>query len=149
MIVEKNIASAIQIASTKRSRLVIVRSQWLPNDHTHWTRLNLNLTLSESLLSFPQQQRARLLPELFGVCIVEAETEVVVLTGIEILFDRSLAIDPLRLLRANSSHKTLLVCWPGDIRSSGLSYGIPSHPEHRIYKASDLRDVIYCDAANQ
>ncbi|MFC1776116.1 BREX-3 system P-loop-containing protein BrxF, partial [Pseudomonadota bacterium] len=58
-------------------------------------------------------------------------------------FDRSLSLDPIRLLKNCSRKKTLVVCWPGEKSKSGLSYAKASHPEYRTYKANDLTDIIF------
>lgn len=144
MLLMSNINQAKARAAINRSRLVVMSSK--PEDG-ELPDISLNQQLSEQLLNLPRSERARSIPQLLETLINQAESDDVVLSDLEILFDRSLATDPMRLLRACSRNKTLLVCWPGDKTSAGLSYGIPSHPEYRTYKASDLSDVIYCDAA--
>lgn len=143
MLVMDDISEAKARAAINRSRLVITS---VKPDQDGLSEIRLNQQLSEQLLSLPRSDRARSVPQLLEALVNQVASDDAVLTDIEILFDRSLATDPMRLLRACSRNKTLLVCWPGDKTSSGLSYGIPSHPEYRTYKASDLSDVIYCDA---
>ena len=134
---------AILRAQKNRSHLVFFlerQENWAELES--YPSLNLNALLSERLLEFPRQSRVREAAPLVHQLVDEVDESTVLLHDIEILFDRSLAIDPIRLLTACSKNKTLLVCWPGDKTSSGLSYAVPSHPEYRTYKASDLSDVI-------
>lgn len=134
---------AIAKAATNRSRLIVMCNAAL--DGLDLPNINLNQQLSDQLLNIPRKDRARSISPLLNSLILQADGDEVVLNGLDILFDRSLAIDPIRLLMACSKTKTLLVNWPGDRTSTGLSYAVPSHPEYRTYKASDLSDAIYLD----
>jgi len=108
-----------------------------------YASLDLNKSLSEQLINVPKQDRTKLVSQLVADLIKGVPGESVLICGLEILFDRSLAVDPIRLLSTCAKNKTLLVCWSGDKTSSGLSYAVASHPEHRTYKASDLSGVIF------
>ncbi len=144
------LSDAVAKASINRSRLVFLSApQAEHSDLVEYESLNLNGLLSEHLINVPKQDRARTIVQIVASFISAASGVVVLLTGLEILFDRSLAVDPIRLLGACAKNKTLLVCWPGDKISSGLSYASPSHPEYRNYKASDLSDVIFLTADAQ
>lgn len=95
--------------------------------------LNLNLRLSERLLELTQKQRSvrvqRLLSEL-----VEADAEdVVLLDNIEVLFDRDLRLDPLRVLQQLARNRTVVAAWPGIFIEGALTYAEPGHPEAQKY----------------
>lgn len=141
MLSTNNLKEALACASLNRSRLVIT-SQSIEDVDTFLT-LNLNKLLTEQLMTISRKERAKSVMLIMEKLIAETEKNEIMLSGIEVLFDRSLGIDPLRLLSNCSKNKTLLVLWPGDKTSLGLSYAGASHPEHRTYKASDLSDVIY------
>ena len=141
------LSDALIRAPLYRSRLIVVNAEQI--EQIDSLSLNLNLLLSEQLISTPKQERAKSVALFLDQIIRTVSEDIVCLSGLEILFDRSLAIDPIRLLASCSKNKTLLVSWPGDKTSSGLSYATPSHPEHRNYKASDLSDVIFLTADAQ
>ncbi len=134
-------------AAANRSRLVFfVGDKTESQELSEHEQLNLNKSLSALLINMPKSERARSVERLVSSLISDASADEVVINGLEILFDRSLAIDPVRLLEACSKNKTLLVSWPGDKTKSGLSYALPGHPEYRSYKPSDLSDVILLES---
>lgn len=141
---------AIARAAINRSRLVFLsEKQAEHSDLAECEPLSINSLLSAQLIVIPRQDRANAVAQLVARLINATASDVVLITGLQILFDRSLSVDPIRLLASCSKNKTLLVSWPGDKTSSGLSYATPSHPEHRTYKASDLSDVIFLTADAQ
>ena len=138
---------AITKASANRSRLIFFLGDKIASqDLLDHEQLNLNKTLSELLTNMPKSERARSVEHLVSSLIREVSADEVVVNGLEILFDRSLVIDPVRLLEACSKNKTLLVRWPGDKTNTGLSYALPSHPEYRSYRHADLSDVILLES---
>lgn len=141
---------AVSRAQMNSSSLVFISAEQASDaDLQSYSVLNLNALLSELLLEFPRRNRARKVMPLVEKLVNEVSAKVVLLRGIEVLFDRCLAVDPLRLLSACAKNKTLLVLWPGDKTNSGLSYATPSHSEYRTYKASDLNDVVFLTADAQ
>lgn len=150
MLTMDSLSEAIARASLNRSRLVFLSDdQSSRAEFSSYDLLNLNKSLSEQLMNVPRQERAKSVGQMVDSLISGNSSNEVLIDGIEILFDRSLAVDPIRLLGTCAKNKTLLVCWPGDKTSSGLSYAVPSHPEHRTYKTSDLNDVIILNADAQ
>jgi len=141
---------AVSRAQMNRVSLVFLSTEQANSeDLKSYSALNLNALLSELLLELPRKNRAREVAPLVEKLVNEVSEKVVLLHGIEILFDRCLAVDPVRLLCACAKNKTLLVSWPGDRTNSGLSYATPGHSEYRSYKASDLSDVIFLTADAQ
>lgn len=147
MLYMNSLSDAVARASFNRFRLLVLTNEQA--EHVSLPSLNINRELSELLVSISRQERVKSSKQLLDQLIIASPGDVVLLIGLEILFDRSLAVDPLRLLKSCAINKTLLVCWPGDITNSGLSYASPSHPEHRTYKASELSDVIFLTADAQ
>lgn len=142
-----SLESAIVIAATKRSRLVVLpTSETVGLGSYESNQINLNKALSSRLMNVSRSERAAAAPKTVSGLLNEVDGDTVLIIGLEVLFDRSLAIEPLRLLAACAKNKTLLVCWPGEITNEGLSYAIPSHPEYRSYRASDLSEVILLEA---
>lgn len=145
-----SLSDALAQVAMNRSRLVFLCAKLQNNNELEsYQGLDINRRLSERLINMPKKERARNIPTEVGSLINQISENTVLITGLEILFDRSLAVDPIRLLAACAKNKTLIVLWPGDITSFGLSYATPSHPEYRTYKASDLSDAVFLAADAQ
>jgi hypothetical protein len=114
--------------------------------------LNVSLELSKRLLELTERQRklqaSRVLGQLVSDAAAASEEDVepgsgtVLLDNIELLFDASLALDPLRLLEEISRNWTLVVAWPGQVEGGWLLYARPGHPEYRRYPVGDLMIVV-------
>jgi len=113
--------------------------------------LNVSLELSKMLLELTERQRklqaSRLLVQLVSDAAAASEQNVepgggtVLLDNIELLFDASLAVDPLRLIEEISRNWTLVVAWPGYVEAGWLLYAQPGHPEYKRYPVGDLMIV--------
>lgn len=108
--------------------------------------INVNLSLSQSLLELPRTKRPRQVDRIFGELVDECEDDLVVLDDLEVLFDTELQIDPLRLLQLHSRNKTLVASWNGKYQDGVLSYAEPDHPEYKSYR--DV-DVVVVPIANK
>ena len=135
---------AISRASINRSKLIFIGNEGT-HDIGSFKVINLNKALSALLISTSRKDRARLVPQMLEKLIADLGNSELVIQGIEILFDRSLLVDPIRLLENCSKNTILLVSWPGNSTDSALNYAEPSHPEYRTYKYSDLTDVIFLE----
>jgi len=100
--------------------------------------ININLALSAELLGLTIKQRALRLPEILTQIVDKAESPVV-LDNLEILFDKDLKQDPLRLLQGISRNRSVLASWNGTVAGSKLMYAETDHPEYRCY---DLVDTL-------
>lgn len=135
--------AALECVLHKRFRLVFISSDHVTDlGQPEVAQINVNKSLSELLINVPRSERARSVEGMVRNLIDDAPSAVVQLNGLEILFDRSLAIDPVRLISACAKKKTILLRWPGEITNTGLIYAVPSHPEYRSYRVSDLSEVI-------
>ena len=99
---------------------------------------NVNLEISRRMLDLTGRQRALRVSRLLEDILREAGGEVVLLDNIEILFDRSLKQDPLRLLQGLSRNRTVVATWNGEIKENYLIYAGPEHPEYYRYPANEL-----------
>ena len=116
--------------------------------------INVNLALSSELLELTAKQRSLWLPEILEAVIRgkgrgarnEDETlvpnpsplsPVVVLDNTEILVDKDLKQDPLRLLQGLSRNQAVVASWNGTMTSGRLLYAEPGHPEYRSYDSVD------------
>lgn len=108
--------------------------------------VNINLELSQLMLSLTPRQRSLKSASLLGAIIKDVPKDTVLLNNIHILFDPLLRQDPLRLLQNLSRHKTIIAVWEGQVQSQYLTYARPDHPEYRRYPAREL--VIISPVSN-
>lgn len=103
--------------------------------------INVNLVLSTELLELTAKQRALRLPGILNQ-VVDKSPLPVVLDNIEILFDKDLKQDPLRLLQGISRNRSVVASWNGTLTRGKLTYAETGHPEYRCYEQID--NVIVC-----
>lgn len=104
--------------------------------------MNVNLDLSKRMLDLTTRQRAIYAAALLREKVEEDGRKVAVLDNLEILFDRSLQLDPLRVLKDLGRQVTVVASWNGRLDAHGLTYGDPDHPEYRLYPPSEI-DFLY------
>jgi len=85
------------------------------------TVINVNLLLSAALLELTAKQRVLHLPELFSRILADAQSTLL-LDNLEILFDKVLQQDPLRLLLSMSRSRTMLATWNETTQGGKLIY---------------------------
>lgn len=100
--------------------------------------ININLALSSELLELTAKQRALRLPGILDH-VIDKTLPTVVLDNLEILFDKHLKQDPLRLLQGISRNRSVLASWNGTTAGGRLIYAETGHPEYRSY---DLADTL-------
>lgn len=93
---------------------------------------NVNLEISALLLDLSNKQRLLRLPELLGEFLKNVHP-FVILDNTEILFDKDLKQDPLRILQGISRNRTVIASWGGSFENGRLQYAEPGHSEYRIY----------------
>ena len=98
--------------------------------------VNVNLALSGELLELTVKQRSLRIPGILDQ-LVEQMQSPVLLDNLEILFDKNLRQDPLRLLQSISRKRTVVASWNGVITSGRLLYAENGHPEYRNYDSVD------------
>lgn len=103
--------------------------------------LNVNLMLSAELLELTAKQRALRMPGILAQ-ILDNRHLPVVLDNIEILFDKDLKQDPLRLLQGVSRNRSVVASWNGTLSKGKLIYAETGHPEYRCYEQID--NMIVC-----
>jgi SpoVK/Ycf46/Vps4 family AAA+-type ATPase len=99
--------------------------------------LNINLALAAELLELSTKQRALALPELLAQ-VVEKTKPLLLLDNIEILFDKHLQQDALKLLQGLSRNSAVVASWNGRLLTDKLIYAEAGHPEYRSYELNDL-----------
>jgi Cdc6-like AAA superfamily ATPase len=98
--------------------------------------ININLALAGELLELTAKQRSLRLADILDRIAVRDHSPVV-LDNLEILFDKDLKQDPLRLLQSLSRNRTVLASWNGTMNSGRLLYAEAGHPEYRSYESID------------
>jgi hypothetical protein len=107
------------------------------------TPLNVGAELGGRLAGMPQKQRhlqtTTILRELADK---HAPTDLLLIDNIELLFDRSLQLDPLDLLKRHAHAKRVVAVWPGellgDTRAGRLTYADMGHPEQQDYSLAGV-----------
>lgn len=98
------------------------------------TSLNLGLALGKKLAVTPLKQRqleaSTILRELIDHY---TNNDLLLIDNIELLFDRTLKLDPMDLLRRNAHARRVVAVWPGELRDGRLIYADIGHPEHQDY----------------
>jgi UDP-N-acetylglucosamine transferase subunit ALG13 len=112
------------------------------SDAHHSLCINVNLSLSKGMLDLTTKQRALRAASILNDIVDTAGGDIVLMDNLEVLFDRSLQLDPLRLLKDLSRHLTIVASWNGSINDRGLVYGEPDHPEYRQYAPGEI-DFLY------
>ena len=100
--------------------------------------LNVGLELGRRLAATPNNKRGFSAGELLReIALLEQfgeRTEIpLLLDNLELLFEPSLQINPLDLVRRLAHSKRVVAVWPGELRGDRLVYAEMSHPEHRDY----------------
>jgi len=98
--------------------------------------ININLALSSELLELTAKQRSLRLPGILDQIVDKAQLPVI-LDNLEILFDKDLQQDPLRLLQGISRNRAVVASWDGTSTGGRLLYAETGHPEYRSYDSVD------------
>ena len=107
------------------------------------TRLNLDplnagLELGRKLAAIPINKRSFAAGELLRqLADRHALGDLLLLDNLELLFDRSLRLDPLDLLKRHAHSRRVIAVWPGELsgntKTGRLTYAEMGHPEHQDY----------------
>lgn len=95
--------------------------------------INLNLSLSERLMAIPSHERCLYINQYIDEIVQDIGNKTILFDHIGILFEKSMKINPLALLKNLSRHRKLIASWPGAIKNNSLIYAKPGHPEYVIY----------------
>ena len=99
--------------------------------------INVNIEISRILQDIPVSRRSLRITEVFQQLIDKYHDDVICLDYYELLFDNSLEIDPMILIKNNSRYKTLIISWRGKIIGDTLTHGEPGHPEYKKFIVQD------------
>lgn len=101
--------------------------------------LNVGVELGARLASLPQKQRPlEVVSELRDLADEHAKGDLLLLDNLELLFDPSLQLDTLDVLKRHAHARRVVAVWPGQMREGRLSYAEIGHPEYRDYGLTGL-----------
>jgi DNA polymerase III delta prime subunit len=98
--------------------------------------ININLGVSMELLELTSRQRSLKLQGILDQITSKTQSPVI-LDNLEILFDKDLKQDPLRLLQGLSRNRTVVASWNGLFNGNKLLYAETGHPEYHSYESVD------------
>ena len=104
----------------------------------HWPMLSIGAELSDALLSRAPESRSRAVKPMLVSALQQRGAGPVLCTDIDLLFEPSLALDPLALLRDLSRSVRLVVTWPGSVANGTLAYAVPAHARYRTWSTDNL-----------
>ena len=105
--------------------------------------LNVGAALGRQLLAVPSARRHLQAADLLKDMADEtAHRGLLLLDNIELLFDRTLQLRPLDLLKRHAHARRVIAVWPGELRENRLSYATTGHPEHQNYGIDGLVPFI-------
>lgn len=94
--------------------------------------LNVGLELGRRLSVMPVAKRAlSTSEELRALTEQRAPDAPLLLDNLEVLFEPSLQVSPLDLLRKIAHGRRVIAVWPGECRGDRLTYAEVTHVEHR------------------
>lgn len=103
-----------------------------------WPHLSVGRELTAALLSERPQLRSRTTDLWMRTRLGETAPGPVLCTEIDLLFEPTLGLDPLRLMRDVSRETRLVVTWPGSYLHSVLAYAVPGHSHRRTWRRPEV-----------
>lgn len=98
------------------------------------TPLNVSAELAARLAALPpKQRRLQAVSILRELADQRAKGDLLLLDNLEVLFDKTLQLDPLDLLKRHAHSRRVIAIWPGELNNSHLIYANMGHPEHQDY----------------
>lgn len=103
------------------------------------TVLNVGAVFGRQLLEIPLNRRALHASELLkNIADGASRRGVLLIDNIELLFDQTLRLSPLDLLKQRAHAQRVVVAWPGELREDRLSYAASGHSEYQDYAINGL-----------
>ena len=101
--------------------------------------LNVGAVLGRVLAGIPQKQRPLQVDAAWREIVDRhAKEDLLLADNIELLFDRTLRLDPIAVLKRQAHAKRVVAVWPGDLHGGRLRYAKNGHPEYRDYGQDGL-----------
>ncbi len=112
-------------------------------DRTGASPLNVGATLGRRLAALPYRERQLQAGNLLReIAKPHCRGDLLLIDNIELLFDASLALNPLDLLKRQAQGRRVVAVWPSALRHGGngprLTYAEMGHAEYRDYSLDGL-----------
>jgi hypothetical protein len=101
---------------------------------TGWPRLSIGRELSAALSAELPRDRPRAGARWLTSHLAAMAPGPVICSEIDLLFEPSLSLDALALLRAASRLTRLVVIWPGSSAENVLTYAVAEHDHYRAWR---------------
>lgn len=115
------------------TRILDTQAQALASQY-EWPLLDVGKVVSAGLLQVPVPRRGAQTLRLLEDALCHMTGDPRILYRIDLLFEPSLALDPLRLFERLAQRWRLVVFWPGDFQNGILTYAQPEHAHYRAWK---------------
>ena len=103
-----------------------------------WPRLSVGRELSPVLVAEIPQRRSRATRQWMKTHLREMFPGPVLCAEIDLLFDPTLKLDPLRLMRDAGRVTRLVITWPGSYVDNVLAYAVPGHSHYRTWRKPEV-----------
>jgi hypothetical protein len=149
---EDYLEKATQLAAKAHFRLILVTgvspessSQFVSDFAAakELPRINLGIELSAALMDVSSRLRPASVEDCFTEIIGKKSSPIVCLDHLEILFEPSLMLHPLELLKQSSRHMTLVCAWPGTESTDSLTFGQSNHPSFKEFQKSEIECQLF------
>lgn len=101
--------------------------------------LHVGKELGRRLATCPVVQRPLTAPTLLRELVESHNSnDLLLLDNVELLFDRTLQLDPLDLIKQLARSRSVVAVWPGLLKDGRLIYAEMGHPEHQDYALEGL-----------
>lgn len=111
----------------------------------NWPTVNVGKEVSERLLHLTLRQRRLKARQVVADALDAMSHRELCLDNTELLFDPSLALNPVNLLQNLSRNRVLVVAWNGHLEAGSLVYAYAEHPEHFSEPAKGFPVVTVAD----
>lgn len=109
------------------------------SDHRNTVPLNVSRSLGSMLAGIPRAQRQLSAGNMLrDLTEKHSPEDLLILDNLELLFDRTLKLDPLALLKQISRSRRVVAAWPGEVHNGRLTYAEIGHPEYQDYGIDGL-----------
>ena len=109
---------------------------------TEFCRINVNLELSRKLLEIASSDRGKQAPNLLKALVEEGDPKGVILERLELLFEKSLELNPINRLKELARYRTIIAIWEGKFQDGHLVYAEFGHPEYHSYRPDQMSDIM-------
>jgi len=119
---------------------VLEQARMSVDQQRQWAMVSCATVLSDALLHVPSLRRPSETLPLLWHAVEQHRPDPVLLEEIDLLFEPSLSLDPLWLLRDMSRVTPLVVLWPGSYCNGVLAYATadPPHQHYRTWTQTGL-----------